>query len=93
MSYNDRAPQTKHQIGALGVDRMLGLPKYSLITIVATVAFSAKDTYFAINAIFTDRADDVSRLPILDKSALLGSMIAVLSSNKVSPSQMARCLW
>ena len=57
----------------LGVGRMLGLPKYFLITIVATVAF-AVIIYFAINANFYGPLM-ISRLPILDKIALLGSMI------------------
>ena len=52
---------------------MLGLPKYFLITIVATVAF-AVIIYFAINANFYGPLM-MSRLPILDKIALLGSMI------------------
>ena len=52
---------------------MLGLPKYFLITIVATVAF-AVIIYFAINANFYGPLI-MSRLPILDKIALLGSMI------------------
>ena len=57
----------------LGVGRMLGLPKYFLITIVATVAF-AVIIYFAINANFYGPLM-MSRLPILDKITLLGSMI------------------
>ena len=57
----------------LGVGRMLGLPKYFLITIVATVAF-AVIIYFAINANFYGPLI-MSRLPILDKIALLGSMV------------------
>ena len=52
---------------------MLGLPKYFLITIVATVAF-AVIIYFAINANFYGPLM-MSRLPVLDKIALLGSMI------------------
>ena len=52
---------------------MLGLPKYFLITIVATVAF-AVIIYFAINANFYGPLM-MSRLPILDKIALLGSII------------------
>ena len=52
---------------------MLGLPKYFLITIVATIAF-AVIIYFAINANFYGPLM-MSRLPILDKIALLGSMI------------------
>ena len=52
---------------------MLGSPKYFLITIVATVAF-AVIIYFAINANFYGPLI-MSRLPILDKIALLGSMI------------------
>ena len=52
---------------------MLGLPKYFLITIVATVSF-AVIIYFAINANFYGPLM-MSRLPILDKIALLGSMI------------------
>ena len=52
---------------------MLGLPKYFLITIVATVAF-AVIIYFAINANFYGTLM-MSRLPIIDKIALLGSMI------------------
>ena len=57
----------------LGIGRILGLPKYFLITIVATVAF-AVIIYFAINANFYGPLI-MSRLPILDKIALLGSMI------------------
>ena len=57
----------------LGVGRMLGLPKYFLITIVTTVAFAVV-IYFAINANFYGPLM-MSRLPILDKIALLGSMI------------------
>ena len=52
---------------------MLILPKYFLITIAATVAF-AVIIYFAINANFYGPLM-MSRLPILDKIALLGSMI------------------
>ena len=52
---------------------MLGLPKYFLITIAATIAF-AVIIYFAINANFYGPLM-MSRLPILDKIALLGSMI------------------
>ncbi len=52
---------------------MLGLPKYFLITIVATVAF-AVIIYFAINANFYGPLM-MSRLPILYKIALLGLMI------------------
>ena len=52
---------------------MLSLPKYFLITIAATVAF-AVIIYFAINANFYGPLM-MSRLPILDKIALLGSMI------------------
>ena len=52
---------------------MLGLPKYFLITIVATVAF-AVIIYFAINANFYGPLM-TSRLPVLDKITLLGSMI------------------
>lgn len=52
---------------------MLGLPKYFLITIVVTIAF-AVIIYFAINANFYGPLM-TSRLPILDKIALLGSMI------------------
>ncbi|MCJ1964806.1 hypothetical protein [Candidatus Nanosynbacter sp. TM7-057] len=57
----------------LGVGRMLGLPKYFLITIVTTVAFAVV-IYFAINANFYGPLM-MSRLPILDKIALPGSMI------------------
>ena len=52
---------------------MLGSSKYFLITIVATVAFAVV-IYFAINANFYGPLM-MSRLPILDKIALLGSMI------------------
>ena len=52
---------------------MLGSSKYFLITIVATVAF-AVIIYFAINANFYGPLM-MSRLPIIDKIALLGSMI------------------
>ena len=52
---------------------MLGLPKCFLITIVATIAFAVV-IYFAINANFYGPLI-MSRLPILDKITLLGSMI------------------
>lgn len=68
-----RSKQESIKSALLGVGRMLGLPKYFLITIVATVAF-AVIIYFAINANFYGPLM-MSRLPILDKIALLGSMI------------------
>ena len=68
-----RSEQESVKSALLGVGRMLGLPKYFLITIVATVAF-AVIIYFAINANFYGPLI-MSRLPILDKIALLGSMI------------------
>ena len=68
-----RSKQESIKSALLGVGRMLGLPKYLLITIVATVAF-AVIIYFAINANFYGPLI-MSRLPILDKIALLGSMI------------------
>ena len=68
-----RSEQESVKSALLGVGRMLGLPKYFLITIVATVAF-AVIIYFAINANFYGPLM-MSRLPILDKIALLGSMI------------------
>ena len=68
-----RSEQESVKSALLGVGRMLGLPKYLLITIVATVAFAAI-IYFAINANFYGPLI-MSRLPILDKIALLGSMI------------------
>jgi len=68
-----RSKQESVKSALLGVGRMLGLPKYFLITIVATVAF-AVIIYFAINANFYGPLM-MSRLPILDKIALLGSMI------------------
>lgn len=78
ISYNRRmgrirSEQESVKSALLGVGRMLGLPKYFLITIVATVAF-AVIIYFAINANFYGPLM-MSRLPILDKIALLGSMI------------------
>ena len=78
ISYNRRmsrirSKQESIKSALLGVGRMLGLPKYFLITIVATVAF-AVIIYFAINANFYGPLM-MSRLPILDKIALLGSMI------------------
>jgi hypothetical protein cdiviTM7_00070 len=68
-----RSEQESIKSALLGVGRMLGLPKYFLITIVATVAF-AVIIYFAINANFYGPLM-MSRLPIIDKIALLGSMI------------------
>ena len=68
-----RSKQESIKSALLGVGRVLGLPKYFLITIVATVAF-AVIIYFAINANFYGPLM-MSRLPILDKIALLGSMI------------------
>ena len=78
ISYNRRMDQIRSKqesikSALLGVGRILGLPKYFLITIVATVAF-AVIIYFAINANFYGPLM-MSRLPILDKIALLGSMI------------------
>lgn len=78
ISYNRRmgrirSKQESVKSAILGIGRMLGLPKYFLITIVATVAF-AVIIYFAINANFYGPLM-TSRLPILDKIALLGSMI------------------
>lgn len=78
ISYNRRmgrirSKQESVKSALLGVGRILGLPKYFLITIVATVAF-AVIIYFAINANFYGPLM-MSRLPILDKIALLGSMI------------------
>ena len=73
MNYNDKHYRLTIKSALLGVVRMLGLPKYFLITIVATVAF-AVIIYFAINANFYGPLI-ISRLPILDKIALLGSMI------------------
>ena len=78
ISYNRRmsrirSKQESIKSAILGVGRILGLPKYFLITIVATVAF-AVIIYFAINANFYGPLM-MSRLPILDKIALLGSMI------------------
>ena len=78
ISYNRRmgrihSKQESVKSALLGVGRMLGLPKYFLITIVATVAF-AVIIYFAINANFYGPLM-MSRLPVLDKIALLGSMI------------------
>ena len=68
-----RSEQESVKSALLGIGRMLDLPKYFLITIVATVAF-AVIIYFAINANFYGPLM-MSRLPILDKIALLGSMI------------------
>ena len=68
-----RSKQESIKSALLGVGRMLGLPKYFLITIVVTIAF-AVIIYFAINANFYGPLM-ASRLPILDKIALLGSMI------------------
>ena len=73
MSYNDKHHKLTIKSALLGVGRMLGLPKYFLITIVATVAFAVV-IYFAINANFYGPLM-MSRLPVLDKIALLGSMI------------------
>ena len=73
MSYNDKHYKLTIKSAFLGIGRMLGLPKYFLITIVATVAF-AVIIYFAINANFYGPLM-MSRLPVLDKIALLGSMI------------------
>ena len=68
-----RSKQESIKSALLGVGRILGLPKYFLITIVATVAF-AVIIYFAINANFYGPLM-MSRLPILDKITMLGSMI------------------
>ena len=73
MNYNDKHYKLTIKSALLGISRMLGLPKYFLITIVATVAF-AVIIYFAINANFYGPLM-MSRLPILDKITLLGSMI------------------
>ena len=73
MNYNDKHHKLTIKSALLGVGKMFGLPKYFLITIVATVAF-AVIIYFAINANFYGPLM-MSRLPILDKIALLGSMI------------------
>ena len=78
ISYNRRmsrirSKQESIKSALLGIGRILSLPKYFLITIVATVAF-AVIIYFAINANFYGPLM-MSRLPILDKIALLGSMI------------------
>ena len=73
MSYNDKHYKLTIKSALLGIGRMLGLPKYFLITIVATVAF-AMVIYFAINANFYGPLI-ISRLPVLDKIVLLGSMI------------------
>lgn len=73
MSYNDKHYKLTIKSALLGIGRMLGLPKYFLITIVATVAFAVV-IYFAINANFYGPLI-MSRLPILDKIVLLGSMI------------------
>ena len=68
-----RSEQESVKSALLGIGRMLGLPKYFLITIVVTIAF-AVIIYFAINANFYGPLM-MSRLPVLDKIALLGSMI------------------
>ena len=68
-----RSEQESVKSALLGIGRMLGLPKYFLITIAATVAFAVM-IYFAINANFYGPLM-MSRLPILDKITLLGSMI------------------
>lgn len=73
MNYNDKHYKLTIKSALLGVGRMLGLPKYFLITIVATVAF-AVIIYFAINVNFYGPLM-ISRLPIIDKITLLGSMI------------------
>ena len=73
MSYNNKHYKLTIKSALLGVGRMLGLPKYFLITIAATVAFAVV-IYFAINANFYGPLM-MSRLPVLDKIALLGSMI------------------
>ena len=73
MNYKDKHYRLTIKSAILGVGRMLGLPKYFLITIVTTVAFAVV-IYFAINTNFYGPLM-MSRLPILDKIALLGSMI------------------
>jgi hypothetical protein len=73
MNYNDKHYKLTIKSALLGVGKMFGLPKYFLITIVATVAFAVV-IYFAINANFYGPLM-MSRLPILDKITLLGSMI------------------
>jgi hypothetical protein cdiviTM7_00070 len=73
MNYKDKHYRLTIKSAILGVGRMLGLPKYFLITIVTTVAFAVV-IYFAINANFYGPLM-MSRLPILDKIVLIGSMI------------------
>ena len=73
MNRNDKHYKLTIKSALLGVGRMLGSSKYFLITIVATIAFAVV-IYFAINANFYGPLM-MSRLPILDKIALLGSMI------------------
>ena len=69
--FRDKKESAKSAI--LGICRILTLPKYFLLTIAATVAFAVV-IYFAINANFYGPLM-MSRLPILDKITLLGSMI------------------
>ena len=64
----------------LGVGRMLGLPKYFLITNCRDRRLR-RDNYFAINANFYGPLM-MSRLPILDKIVLLGSMIIDIFKQK-----------
>ena len=73
MNRNDKHYKLTIKSALLGIGRMLGSSKYFLITIVATIAFAVV-IYFAINANFYGPLM-MSRLPILDKIALLGSMI------------------
>lgn len=84
MSYNDKHYKLTIKSALLGIGRMLGSSKYFLITIVATIAF-AVIIYFAINANFYGPLM-MSRLPILDKIVLLGSMIIdVFKQSLTSP--------
>lgn len=84
MSYNDKHYKLTIKTAILVIGRMLGLPKYFLITIVATVTFAVV-IYFAINANFYGPLI-MSRLPILDKIVLLGSMIIdVFKQSLTSP--------
>ena len=58
MNYNDKHYKLTIKSALLGVGRMLGLPKYFLITIVATVAF--RDNLFRNQRQFLRTADDVA---------------------------------
>ena len=69
---------------ALGVSKILSLPQYLLLAVVLSLLF-ALIIFFAINANFYGPLM-ISRLPILDKVALLGTMfIDIFKQGFTSP--------